>query len=111
MLETQNDRTLLFDLLPLGFHAPSGFLTKLESFTMTGQMSRGFTRKAVLWREDGIYFASIPTVVQFNKRGLSRILSEREICSRWSASLWSVTFAQALNHNSVNGAGKGLPQT
>ena len=29
-LETQNDRTLFFDLLPLGFRTPSGWLVKFK---------------------------------------------------------------------------------
>ena len=36
ILETQNDRTLFFDLLPLGFQAPSGLLIKLKLFTVPG---------------------------------------------------------------------------
>ena len=131
ILETQNDRTLFFDLLPLGFQAPSGLLIKLKLFTVPGQVAHDSTRKAVLSRADGIVFVAdsqlnqvfnnaesfqnleenagkvgidftkIPMVVQFNKRDLPQILSEQEICSRWSAGPWPVTFAQALNHIGV----------
>lgn len=99
-LETQNDRTLFFDLLPLGFRTPSGWLVKLKLFTVPGQVAHDATRKAVLSRADGVVFvadsqraqsvnnaeafqnleenvqrvgldfAGVPLVVQFNKRDL-----------------------------------------
>ncbi|MCW8957056.1 MAG: GTPase, partial [Gammaproteobacteria bacterium] len=48
VLETKNDRTLFFDLLPLGLTAPSGLLIKIKLFTVPGQVSHDSTRKAVL---------------------------------------------------------------
>lgn len=99
-LETQNDRTLFFDLLPLGFKTPSGWLVKLKLFTVPGQVAHDATRKAVLSRADGVVFVAdsqrsqsvnnaeafqnleenvqrvgldfshMPLVVQFNKRDL-----------------------------------------
>lgn len=99
-LETQNDRTLFFDLLPLGFKTPSGWLVKLKLFTVPGQVAHDATRKAVLSRADGMVFVAdsqrsqsvnnaeafqnleenvqrvgldfsqVPLVVQFNKRDL-----------------------------------------
>ena len=99
-LETQNDRTLFFDLLPLGFRTPSGWLVKLKLFTVPGQVAHDATRKAVLSRADGVVFvadsqraqsvnnaeafqnleenvqrvgldfSALPLVVQFNKRDL-----------------------------------------
>src|SRR3989338_1738678 len=57
-LETQNDRTLFFDLLPLGFRAPSGLLFKFKLFTVPGQVAHDGTRKAVLSRADGVVFVA-----------------------------------------------------
>jgi signal recognition particle receptor subunit beta len=56
VLETRNDRTLFFDLLPLGITAPSGLLVKLRLFTVPGQVAHDSTRKAVLSRADGVVF-------------------------------------------------------
>jgi len=102
VLETKNDRTLFFDLLPLGVKAPSGLLVKLKLFTVPGQVAHDSTRKAVLSRADGVVFVadsqisqstnnaqsfenladnsarvgidfdSIPLVVQYNKRDLEQ---------------------------------------
>lgn len=129
-LETQNDRTLFFDLLPLGFRAPSGLLVKFRLFTVPGQVAHDGTRKAVLSRADGVVFVAdsqrnqgvnngeafqnlaenaarvglnfdkLPLAVQFNKRDLSNILSEEEIKARWQSAPWPLLFASA-----VEGAG------
>ncbi len=130
-LETQNDRTLFFDLLPLGFRAPSGLLVKFRLFTVPGQVAHDGTRKAVLSRADGVVFVAdsqrteetnnaeafgnllenvgrvgldferLPMAVQFNKRDLPNIVSEEEVRSRWSASRWPLGFATALSGEGV----------
>ena len=125
-LETQNDRTLFFDLLPLGFRTPSGWLIKLKLYTVPGQVAHDATRKAVLSRADGLVFVAdsqrsqginnaesfqnleenvrrvgldfdtLPLVVQFNKRDLPDVLTEQEIRERWSAAPWPLVMASAL---------------
>jgi signal recognition particle receptor subunit beta len=112
-METKNDRTLFFDLLPIGIRAPSGLLIKFKLFTVPGQVAHDGTRKAVLSRADGVVFVadsqtnqkinngesfqnladnakrvglnfeSLPVVVQFNKRDLPEIVTEEEIKERW----------------------------
>lgn len=125
-LETQNDRTLFFDLLPLGFRTPSGWLVKFKLYTVPGQVVHDATRKAVLSRADGVVFVAdsqrsqgvnnaesfqnleenmrrvgldfdtLPLVVQFNKRDLANVQSEEEIQARWSAAPWPLVMASAL---------------
>lgn len=133
-LETQGDRTLFFDLLPLGFRAPSGLLVKLKLFTVPGQVAHDGTRKAVLSRADGVVFVAdsqrteetnnaesfrnlaenaarvgldfqrLPLVVQFNKRDLPAIVPEDEVRGRWAQAAWPLVFATAL-------AGGGVLET
>lgn len=130
-LETEGDRTLFFDLLPLGFTAPSGLLVKFKVFTVPGQVVHDGTRKALLSRTDGVIFVAdsqrhqainngvsfenllanasilgmdlttLPLVVQFNKRDLADILSEQEIHDRWSTAPWPLFFASALEGTGV----------
>jgi hypothetical protein len=130
-LETDGDRTLFFDLLPLGFTAPSGMLVKFQIFTVPGQVAHDGTRKVVLSRSDGVVFVAdsqrnqsinngasfdslvantstlgpdlhtLPLVVQFNKRDLPEILSESEVRARWSQAPWPLFFASALEGNGV----------
>lgn len=137
-LETQDDRTLFFDLLPLGFRAPSGLLIKFRLFTVPGQVAHDGTRKAVLSRADGVVFVAdsdrvqetnnaesfqtlaencsrvgldfehLPLVVQFNKRDLPSAVPETEIRERWSAAPWPLVFASALHGQGVEASFEAL---
>ena len=112
-LDTADDRTLYFDFLPIEFGTAGGVSVKIKLFTVPGQVMHKSTRKVVLancdavafvadsqrssasanaysWRDmeanlqaNGIDFASIPKVVQFNKRDLSDIKPLDEIRRTW----------------------------
>lgn len=131
ILETKNDRTLFFDLLPLGVRLKDSTLIKLKLYTVPGQVVHNTTRKAVLSRSDGIIFVAdsqatqsennaesfsnlieniklvgldinkLPLTVQFNKRDLKNIISEKEIEQRWSSSPWKLFYASAINNEGV----------
>jgi len=126
-LDTFQDRTLFFDLLPFFLTAPSGLRIKVKVYTVPGQVRYDATRKAVLSRADAVIFvadlcvsqqhnnaqsfsnleencrslgmdlATLPLVVQFNKRDLPDIVSEGEICERWNRVGVPIFFASALN--------------
>jgi signal recognition particle receptor subunit beta len=108
-LDTRDDRTLFFDLLPLNFVAGSGLTVRLKLFTVPGQVIHNATRRLVLQGADGVAFiadsqraetkanaaaflnlkqnlkdngldpAKIPTVIQFNKRDLADVRPDAEI--------------------------------
>ena len=108
-LETRDDRTLFFDLLPFHFTSASGVRLRIKLFTVPGQVIHNATRRIVLQGADGVGFiadsrvnqidsnarsftdlggnlaengldlASIPLVIQFNKRDLDMIRSDDEI--------------------------------
>ncbi len=108
-LDTKDDRTLYFDLLPLSFKSRSGVTVKVRLFTVPGQVMHNTTRKIVLQGVDGVVFVAdsrvsetrnnneafanlrqnlrenrldkenIPVVIQFNKRDLPDVRSEEEI--------------------------------
>ncbi len=108
-LETETDRTLFFDLLPLEVGVIAGFKTRFQLYTVPGQVFYGETRKIVLRGVDGVVFVadsqralqesnleslkdlhnnlkglgldirSVPMVFQYNKRDLQNILSVEEL--------------------------------
>lgn len=108
-LDTSNDRTLFFDLLPLSLETPSGYRIKLKLFTVPGQVIHAATRRLVLTGADGVVFVAdsqraearhnnefwrgmrrfltqngidpdtIPVVIQFNKRDLPDARSDAEL--------------------------------
>lgn len=126
VLDTKEDRTIFFDLLPFFLVAPSGLRIKLKVFTVPGQVKHDATRKAVLQRADGVAFIAdsqaseesnnfesfknlegnlefvgldierIPLVVQFNKRDLKNIISEDDINRIWKPTGIPVIMSSAL---------------
>jgi signal recognition particle receptor subunit beta len=126
VLDTKDDRTIFFDLIPFFFTAPSGLKIKVKIYTVPGQVRHDATRKAVLQRADGVAFIAdsqteerennsesfrnlesnlllvgldiekIPLVVQFNKRDLPDIVAEEEILRIWGPSGVPVVMASAL---------------
>jgi len=97
VLDTRDDRTLFFDLLPIFFRA-SGFSFRIKVYTVPGQPVHEATRKVVLQGADGVVFVAdsrrdqveanrsswtnlkanlaalglpnVPVVLQYNKRDL-----------------------------------------
>ena len=57
-LATQTDRTLFFDFLPLDLGSISGFSTRLQLYTVPGQVYYQATRKLVLQGADGVVFVA-----------------------------------------------------
>ena len=57
-LETETDRTLFFDLLPIDVGVIGGFRTRLQLYTVPGQVFYNTTRKLVLKGVDGIVFVA-----------------------------------------------------
>ena len=108
-LETEADRTLFFDLLPLEVGVIGGYKTKIQLYTVPGQVFYNTTRKLVLKGVDGIVFVAdsqrpmedanvesvknlrenlkelglvlddIPMVLQFNKRDLPNVMTVAEM--------------------------------
>jgi len=126
MLDTADDRTIFFDLLPFFLQTPSGLKIKIKVYTVPGQVRHDATRKAVLQRADGIAFIAdsqlteasnnfesfdnleknlsivglnidkVPLVIQFNKRDLDNLISEAEIRRIWEPTGIPVIMASAL---------------
>lgn len=119
VLETRDDRTLFFDMLPIGLKGGHGLDLRLKLYTVPGQVQHDSTRKAVLSRADGIVFVAdsqrnqqdnnaiafgnleenlekvgldietMPIVIQFNKRDMADIVAEEELQQRWAQTPWS----------------------
>ncbi len=131
VLDTKDDRTIFFDLLPFFLTAPSGLRIKLKVFTVPGQVKHDATRKAVLQRADGVAFIAdsqvseetnnfesfknleenlgfvgldiekIPLVVQFNKRDLENIVAEDDIRRIWKQTGIPVFMSSAIKGTGV----------
>ncbi len=108
-LDTDQDRTLFFDFLPIDLGLVGRFKVKIQGFTVPGQVKYNMTRRYVLTGADGIVFVAdsdparlvenveslinlgdnlrahglnvndIPLVFQFNKQDLPNALAPREL--------------------------------
>lgn len=66
-LATQGDRTLFFDFLPVDLGAIGGFTTRLQLYTVPGQIYYQATRKLVLQGADGVVFVADSQVRQLEE--------------------------------------------
>jgi signal recognition particle receptor subunit beta len=108
-LDTDGDRTLFFDFLPIEIGKLGDYSIKIQLYTVPGQVSYDTTRKLVLQGADGIVFVAdsqvamreqntesynnmiknlelnkisppeIPIILQYNKRDLNEILPLDEL--------------------------------
>lgn len=108
-VETRDDRTLFFDVLPVFFSSSSGYNVKVKLLTVPGQVIHVATRRIVLraadavafvadsrrsatpennryWhslredmRENGLDPERVPVVIQFNKRDLPDTQTDEEL--------------------------------
>jgi signal recognition particle receptor subunit beta len=108
-LETRDDRTLFFDMLPLTFRSEKELSLRIKLFTVPGQVIHGSTRRLVLQGADGVVFVAdsqlaetannaaafldlsenlkangmkvsdMPLVIQFNKRDLPDVRTDAEL--------------------------------
>ena len=131
-LETETDRTLFFDLLPIDVGNIGGFSTRIQLYTVPGQVFYNTTRKLVLKGVDGVVFVadsqrpmlqanidsfhnleenlaemqltvdSIPIVLQYNKRDLPDVLSVEELNARIAVLEGEIARVRAKLENAVN---------
>jgi signal recognition particle receptor subunit beta len=111
-LATETDRTLFFDFLPIDLGSIKGFKTRFHLYTVPGQVYYNASRKLILKGVDGIIFvadsqphraesnieamhnlyenlesygydlASIPFVIQYNKRDIPDAVSIEDLRSQ-----------------------------
>jgi mutual gliding-motility protein MglA len=57
-LDTKDDRTLFFDMMPVFFKTAGGVKVKLKLYTVPGQVMHESTRRIVLQGSDGVVFVA-----------------------------------------------------
>ena len=137
-LETETDRTLFFDLLPIDVGSIAGFNTRIQLYTVPGQVFYNTTRKLVLKGVDGVVFVAdsqramlqanlesfrnlednlaemglnletLPIVLQFNKRDLPDICTVEEMNAALNRGSWPHFEASAVTGEGVFETLKGI---
>jgi mutual gliding-motility protein MglA len=79
-LDTQQERTLFFDFLPIDLGTIEGYTTKFQLYTVPGQVYYNATRKLVLRGVDGIVFVgdSQPGMMEENLESLANLRENLE---------------------------------
>ena len=70
-VDTEGDRTLFFDFLPMGLGQIKGFDISVQVYTVPGQVQYSSTRKLVLKGVDGVIFVADSLAVRREKNMLS----------------------------------------
>ncbi|MEA1946649.1 MAG: Rab family GTPase [Thermodesulfobacteriota bacterium] len=70
-VDTEGDRTLFFDFLPMGLGQIKGFDIRVQVYTVPGQVQYSSTRKLVLKGVDGVIFVADSLAVRREKNMLS----------------------------------------
>jgi hypothetical protein len=130
-IATEGDRTLFFDFMPLDLGKVAGMNTKLQLYTVPGQVYYNATRKIVLQGADGIVFvvdsqqdkmeenleslnnleenlkehgvqlSKTPCVLQYNKRDLPNITPVEELEAKLNRYGWPFFEAVAITGDGV----------
>jgi len=133
-LATEKDRTLFFDFLPLELGDIAGYKTRVQLYTVPGQVFYNSTRKLVLQGADGVVFVAdsqvdlwqenqeslanlrdnlsllgmdiskVPLVMQYNKRDMPNIVSVAELDH-------ALNFRHAPHYEAVATTGVGVFDT
>ncbi len=69
--DTEGDRTLYFDFLPMGLGKIKGYDVRVQLYTVPGQVKYASTRKMVLREVDGLVFVADSLEVRREKNMLS----------------------------------------
>jgi signal recognition particle receptor subunit beta len=130
-LDTADDRTLFFDLLPIFFQAKNNLKIKIKIYTVPGQIMHHSTRRIVLAGADAVAFVAdsqlseaqanadawnsllasmrdtgldpqqTPVVLQFNKRDMPDIRSDAELAELQARSPQPIFPAVAIRGDGV----------
>lgn len=105
-IDTQGDRTLFFDFLPLGLGKIRGCDVKVQLYTVPGQVKYRSTRQLVLRGVDGVVFVADSLKVRREKNMLS-LKDLHENLKKMG--LWINKIPLVLQYNKRDLESEGLP--
>ena len=105
-VDTEGDRTLFFDFLPMGLGQIKGFDIKVQVYTVPGQVQYTSTRKLVLKGVDGIIFVADSLAVRREKNMLS-LKDLQHNLKEYGISILNVPLV--MQHNKRDLVDQGVP--
>jgi len=105
-IDTEGDRTLFFDFLPMGLGEIKGFDVRVQVYTVPGQVQYRSTRKLVLKGVDGVIFVADSLAVRREKNMLS-LKDLQHNLKEYGINIFKIPLV--MQHNKRDLAGEGLP--
>jgi mutual gliding-motility protein MglA len=105
-IDTDGDRTLFFDFLPLGLGKIRGCDVKVQLYTVPGQVKYRATRELVLKGVDGVIFVADSLVVRRDKNKMS-LIDLHENLKKMGLDIRKIPMV--LQYNKRDLESKGLP--
>lgn len=105
-IDTEGDRTLFFDFLPMGLGEIKGFDVRVQVYTVPGQVQYRSTRKLVLKGVDGVIFVADSLAVRREKNMLS-LKDLQHNLKEYGLNIFKIPLV--MQHNKRDLAEEGLP--
>ncbi len=105
-VDTQGDRTLFFDFLPMGLGKIKGCEVRVQLYTVPGQVQYSSTRKLVLRGVDGVVFVADSLQVRREKNMLS-LKDLHQHLKEYGSSIFKIPLV--MQHNKRDLGKQGLP--
>jgi len=105
-VDTEGDRTLFFDFLPMGLGTIKDFDIKVQVYTVPGQVQYRSTRKLVLKGVDGVIFVADSLAVRREKNMLS-LKDLQHNLKEYGISIFKIPLV--MQHNKRDLAGQDVP--
>ena len=105
-VDTEGDRTLFFDFLPMGLGKIKGCDVRVQLYTVPGQVQYSSTRKLVLKGVDGVVFVSDSLEVRREKNMLS-LKDLQQNLKEYGTSIFKIPLV--MQHNKRDLAKQGFP--
>jgi signal recognition particle receptor subunit beta len=105
-IDTEGDRTLFFDFLPIGLGKIKGFDIKVQVYTVPGQVQYRSTRKLVLKGVDGVIFVADSLAVRREKNMVS-LKDLQHNLKEYGLNIFKIPLV--MQHNKRDLAGQGFP--
>jgi hypothetical protein len=105
-INTEGDRTLFFDFLPLGIGSVKGWDVRVQLYTVPGQVRYSSTRKLVLRGVDGLVFVADSLEIRREKNMLSLIDLQNNL-KEYGISIFKIPLVMQFNKRDLSD--KGIP--
>jgi signal recognition particle receptor subunit beta len=105
-VDTEGDRTLFFDFLPMGLGKIKGCDVRVQLYTVPGQVQYSSTRKLVLKGVDGVVFVSDSLEVRREKNMIS-LKDLQQNLKEYGSSIFKIPLV--IQHNKRDLAKQGFP--